>query len=173
MVTPTLRVPQFDAARFRESMRAFEAAFRQHPINHVEFTEAVNNGVAFLDERVGRDTWLPRINTATLDVRSSTCCPLAQSTGKRYADALVSFGIYHTQGFIPVRAACWTDTHGFSADLHDDDNWMRRYAALTAAWIAKVEELRAEGDSVRITAVTERKPVAFPSLKRVRELVSV
>lgn len=114
---------------------------------------AVERGVAFLDRRFGRDVWLSRVDPDTLNVRLQLDCVLAQVTGRTYVEALDVAGV--PSGDSSFRRVAWTDRHGFSADLASDADTREscdRYASLTAAWVARISELRAESDSVRITA---------------------
>jgi hypothetical protein len=95
--------------------------------------EAVDRGVEFLDRKLGRDVWLPRVNLETLDVATGNDCALAQATGVDYSRALRRLNADH----------CST-RYGFSTP--------HSYQRLTRTWIRKIKELRAAGDSVRITA---------------------
>lgn len=107
---------------------------------------AVASGVAFLNERYGRDDWLQRVDLDTLDVRTQLNCVLAQVTGRTYTEALDAVGA--PVGLSSERTR-WTDAHGFSRDLADCGNWEScvRYEQLTRAWVAKISELRAEATS--------------------------
>lgn len=108
---------------------------------HVPVEVAVNSGVAFLDERLGRGEWLQRIDVTTLNVRAQSDCVLAQVTGKTYVDALDVLGVPFDGSTARTK---WTDARGFSRDLTGDGWADERYARLTTAWVTKVEQLRAE-----------------------------
>lgn len=84
---------------------------------------AVERGVKFLDETFGRDTWLPRMNVATLDVATANNCALAQASGEDYGNAVDIWDIRDSTKL------------GFSTQ--------HSYAALTETWRRKIVELRA------------------------------
>lgn len=109
----------------------------------VSVDDAVANGVAFLDERYGRDVWLRRVDLESLDVRSQLDCVLAQVTGHTFTTALDVVGAPSGGSFTRTR---WSDAHGFSRDIMGENNWdsCARYRQLTAAWASKITELRAE-----------------------------
>lgn len=108
--------------------------------------ENVARGVAFLDARVGRDVWLPRIDLTTLNVRTSERCVVCQATGiPWYGSALDSLGvsleIMHAE---MGGLGSWTEAHGFGISLdrvqrEDQRDW----AGLTGEWHRRVTELRA------------------------------
>jgi hypothetical protein len=99
---------------------------------------AVTQGVALLDERLGRKFWLERINLAELDVASPRNCVACQVTGLRYTDAVGVLGAPDS----PFHRAAWGDQHGFSLDLIEFTD-ERHYAMLTREWTRRVEQLRA------------------------------
>lgn len=88
----------------------------------------VERGVKFLDETFGRDTWLPRMNVATLDVATANNCALAQASGEDYGNAVDIWDIRDSSKL------------GFSTQ--------HSYAALTETWRRKIVELRAAAVSV-------------------------
>lgn len=110
----------------------------------------VDSGATFLDAKLGRDFWLPRVDVATLDVWSTSDCVVCQVTGMTYRDGVQVLGAPGNYG--SFTRAKWADAHGFSDDIGDEFGF-HRYTELTAAWVAKVNALRtADDDSVRITA---------------------
>lgn len=105
----------------------------------------VARGAAFLDEKLGREFWLERVDVDTLDVWSVADCVVCHVTGLSYSDGLQVLGAPGTYG--SFTRAKWAGAYGFSDDLGG-----HRYDTLTELWVAKVRALRAEADSVRITA---------------------
>lgn len=108
-------------------------------------TDSVTRGVALLDERLGREFWLERVNIAELDVASPRNCVACQVTGLRYTEAANVLGAPSA----PYARAVWGDEYGFSLDLIEF-TVERTYHMLTRAWVRRVEQLRAE----RLTEVT-------------------
>jgi hypothetical protein len=107
----------------------------------------VDNGVALLDLKLGRNVWLSRVDLATLEVSSSENCVLCQATGVHwYGVAVSSLGIVFevTNDGEGVRPP-WTEAHGFGISLATlDEVGHRDFAGLQDAWVAKINELRAE-----------------------------
>lgn len=109
----------------------------------------VDRGVALLDEKLGRDVWLPRLDLTTLSVGSTDRCPVAQATGTDFGDGLVRLGVSEATERAPYAGSpSWTEHHGFG--LYRDPLTFtgipdtRDFDGLTQAWIRKVGELRAE-----------------------------
>lgn len=93
----------------------------------------VKRGIKFLDKRVGRDVWLPRVNVDHVDVQCDVNCPLAQATSESYWHATERLGL-------PVDglAAVWTVRLGFLTGPRDfstglTDEWRRQVRALQLA----------------------------------------
>lgn len=137
-------------ASIEHARRAFhevDSSLFEFCVPSAEFTRdvptwvAVDNGVAFLDERYGRANWIQRVNLASLDVQTQRDCVLGQVTGRTYVEALDVVGAPDGGG---LRRTIWTDEHGFSRDLVSDEVPFARYRQLTAAWVTKIEQLRAE-----------------------------
>jgi hypothetical protein len=104
--------------------------------------ENVDRGVAFLDEKLGRSVWLPRLNFATLDISTCDRCVMCQATGiKWYGSALDSLGvtleIMHAE---MGGMGSWTVAHGFGLMIYGQQDW----SGLTETWRRRVTELRAE-----------------------------
>lgn len=104
--------------------------------------ENVDRGVAFLDEKLGRDVWLPRLNFATLDLGSCQRCVACQATGIGwYGSAIESLGITIEHMHREYNSAgSWTVAHGFGLQFGHRADW----PGLTDAWRRRVTELRAE-----------------------------
>lgn len=112
-----------------------------------DFTAKIEAGVATLDAKLGRGTWLPRVNLSALDLAVESLCVAAQATHVSYFEAIGVLG-----GSVDDYE--WGDARGFTvADVSCDQHGeVVMYARLTQQWRAKITELRAEGESVRITA---------------------
>lgn len=143
---------QRELTRLSESLERVLRAFSQVRVTaQPELIESVESrvtcGIAFLDDRLGREFWLERIDVTTLDVWSISDCVVCQVTGLSYSDGLQVLGAPGSYG--TLTRARWADAHGFSDDVSDDG--IHRYSELTTAWSTRVRQLRAETDSVRIT----------------------
>lgn len=143
---------QRELTRLSESLERVLRAFSQVRVTaQPELTESVESrvtrGIAFLDDRLGREFWLERIDVTTLDVWSISDCVVCQVTGLSYSDGLQVLGAPGSYG--TLTRARWADAHGFSDDVSNDG--IHRYSELTTAWSTRVRQLRAEADSVRIT----------------------
>lgn len=106
--------------------------------SRVRFAPNVDRGVAFLDERLGRDMWLDRIDPETLDVSLVYSCVVCQVTGLNFSNGLRALRGSHDTD--------WSVQCGFMTRSCGIDG----YHALTIAWLAKVQELRAERDATRV-----------------------
>lgn len=112
---------------------------------------AVANGIAFLDERYGRDVWLSRVNLSTLDVADGWNCVAAQVEGRDYYEAVERMmGSNHrADQFYP-----FANERGFS--VPDVRGTIDGYERLTKLWKDAIYRLRAEArgsdESVRITS---------------------
>jgi hypothetical protein len=108
----------------------------------------VDRGVAFLDDVLGRDVWLRRVNLDRLDVASITSCVACQVTGIRwYGDALAALGmsgeaLYLYNGLSGLGSGSWSEDHGFG--LRDTAGESRKFQELNDAWQRRIRELRAE-----------------------------
>lgn len=97
-------------------------------------TWRVRRGIRFLDENVGRETWLDRVDVDTLDVRRNGACPLAQATADYF---------WHSARQL-----------GFQQDSRVDDFHLAAlgfmnlpgepWGGLTAAWWREVTALQRE-----------------------------
>lgn len=126
------------------------------PSPQITYAEAVDAGVAFLDERLGREFWLPRINESTLDVMSQLNCVVCQVTGLTYAEGV---GMLGGPGFDKTEdRQLWSVERGFALGGFTLAFNPRAYHELTTTWIRKVHELRGKGDSV-YTAARVVEPV--------------
>jgi hypothetical protein len=108
---------------------------------------AVERGVELLDAKLGRDTWLPRIDVNRLDVGSLHHCVACQATGHRW------FGLAFQQLF--PGAVSRDDVHEFEGSPSRSEHYgfgLRArvgvnsvdFANLTYTWIRKIEQLRGE-----------------------------
>lgn len=107
----------------------------------------VSRGIEFLDATLGRHVWLPRVDFATLDVRTSERCLACQATGVDwYGDAVESLGVslqvmQETWGGV----GSWTEAHGFGISLDRvERSEDRDFDGLTETWRRRVNLLRAE-----------------------------
>lgn len=104
------------------------------------YEDEIEQGVALLDDRLGRDVWLKRMNLDELDMGSYLDCTIAQVTGKPYSDGLRDVGLYEFDGGAPTIA------HGFEIVEtigHPADERNARYRELTEAWRGAITALRA------------------------------
>lgn len=105
----------------------------------------VDRGVEFLDERLGRDVWLPRLNVLTLDVATLNRCVVCQATGVSwYGEGLESIGVT-LENMVDADGGLgsWTERRGFG--LKGEGSEPRDFAGLNETWVRKIVELRAEG----------------------------
>lgn len=111
--------------------------------------DAVDRGVALLDAKLGRDVWLPRLNTDRLNVGSSVRCVACQATGSSW------YGRAYRQLFDSLESSddvvefegspSRTEHYGFGILLDLDAVVDRRdFDGLTAEWRRRIAELRAE-----------------------------
>lgn len=89
----------------------------------------VNAGVKFLDEKLGRDVWLGRVNTRRLDLSDNTCCVVTQASGENYNANPLHLFLREKIGL------------GFQIDIEDEEYDMNM-RSLTEAWKKKIIELR-------------------------------
>ena len=144
-VTPMQQLAERRATRDARLLAALATLDEKTLTEGVSVNDAVTNGVAFLDERYGRDDWLQRVDLERLDVKTQFDCVLAQVTGLPYTEALGVVGVPGGGSFNRTR---WTDAHGFSRDLSDEHlGPYARYGERTHAWVSKISELRAEATS--------------------------
>lgn len=111
---------------------------------------AVDRGVAFLDAKLGREVWLPRIDFTTLNVGSCDRCVACQAAGVPwYGEALEALGIsLELMHATHESAGSWTEEHGFGLTyVNVAQGKMRDFDGLTDAWRRRVEQLRAEATS--------------------------
>lgn len=109
--------------------------------------QRVTAGIAFLDEKLGRDVWFPRViqNLHRLNVALSDHCPLALATDRWYEPACQLLGLHPWHG-----AADRTRNLGFLGytfgDSNNDDNVVELentdLGALTAEWHRQLVALR-------------------------------
>jgi hypothetical protein len=158
MALPTLVVPdlsaQFEAARAQWA-RQFGQIFTVDPSTvdvetkveeyRHDFTAEIEAGVALLDAKLSRETWLPRVNLSTLNLAYEMTCMAAQAVGCDFVDACAYLGMPHsTNDWHEVYQ--WADDRGFavSDDLCDKYGDVVVYGQLTDQWKTKIEQLRAE-----------------------------
>jgi hypothetical protein len=105
------------------------------PLTPALLSARVQAGVEFLDERLGRDVWLSRVNLATLDVSSGLDCVVCQVTGVDFVTGMALLGFHHSRNVVSTQLGT---RYGFTASSS------RAYVALTAEWKNRVTQLRVE-----------------------------
>lgn len=112
------------------------------PLRH---EAAVERGVELLDAKLGRATWLPRIDVDRLDVGSLHNCVACQATGHRrynlaferlFPGELNRDDVHEFEGS-PSRS----EHYGFGLLARDGVEAVD-FANLTHTWIRKIERLR-------------------------------
>jgi len=81
----------------------------------------IQNGLDLLDEKLGRDVWIPRVDAAQIRMTNPFACVAAQAVGTNYGDAMIALGASH---FDPVK-------YGFEL-LHDPSTTL--ITAIIANW---------------------------------------
>jgi hypothetical protein len=122
-----------------------------------DYDHAVASGVEFLDQRLGREFWLPRIDVETLDVSSQLSCVVCQLTGRSFWPGVTLLGGPGDDD--PYTRLDWAVARGFALHAPRDGS-LTNYGPLTVTWRTRVLELRRQAadsarvadDSVRITA---------------------
>lgn len=104
------------------------------------YDEELDRAVTLLDRTYGRDVWLARVDSLTLNAGSVNNCIAAQATGTgRYLSGLRDLGFDDAIHSEPNFAAV---DHGF--EVLPDENYRWNYEPLTAAWRERLVALRAE-----------------------------
>lgn len=67
------------------------------------YEEEIRNGLELLDAKLGRDTWIARVNPKTIHMSSCANCIAAQATGESYAKALNILGIVSDEDLTDLR----------------------------------------------------------------------
>lgn len=103
----------------------------------LSYAERVTRGVKFLDRKVGRNVWLPRVNASRLNVDVAGTCPLAQATESTFWRAADRFGLA-VSGPLAVRTY-WLGFIEHPSDVTDGltREWRERVAALQAEVVVK------------------------------------
>ena len=150
MPAPAFATPVTDVNQLiryvTEALQDAPQAIPQPIPRTLDFTPEVDAGVAFLDERFGRDFWLPRVDLDTLNLASTLSCVVCQVTGLNFVDGvrLLNDGKFSYP---------WVAKHGFYVRDADLQLTPLAYRDLQHAWESAVARLRAESDdSARITA---------------------
>lgn len=141
------------------NLRPRLAAFTEDVVvkSGVDVDQIVANGVRFLDQRLGRELWLPRIDIETLDVASQLGCVVCQVTGRSFWPGVTLLGGPGDDD--PYARLDWAVARGFALRAPGDGT-LANYGPLTVTWRTRVLELRRQAadsarvadDSVRITA---------------------
>lgn len=111
-----------------------------------DFTAEIEAGVALLDAKLGRETWLPRVDVQKLALNDEDLCVCAQATQVPYFRGTGLLGNPN-----PEWDLNWGDKYGFCMDNDVVSNALDRhvgeselYGQLTDQWKTKIEQLRAE-----------------------------
>lgn len=114
------------------------------PLRH---EAAVERGVELLDERLGRDTWLPRIDVDRLDVGSLNRCVACQVTGVYWYNLAFTrlFPGELNQEDVNEFAGSPSRSEHYGFGLHARPGIDAvDFANLTYTWVRKIEQLREE-----------------------------
>lgn len=122
---------------------------KPHPDEHQhDFTAEIEAGVALLDAKLGRATWIRNVNLATLDLANEELCLVAQLACSSYCAGVVQLGgpDYVNLAVSAYAPYEWGEPYGFAVPekLCGQHGGFFLYAQLTDQWVAKIGQLRAE-----------------------------
>lgn len=161
MAPPTLApLPNGVHAAFEALARSLEAVeplpvptFLRQPKLHVndyqhDFTAEIEAGVALLDAKLGRATWIRSVYFGTLDLGNEELCLVAQVTCSSYCEGVARLGgpDYNDLAVSAYAPYEWGEAYGFAVpeELCNQHGGFFLYAQLTDQWVRKIGQLRAE-----------------------------
>lgn len=153
-----MTVPTLDSARVNEAFTALlrgvsELNLALPRVGDVEkykhdFTAEIEAGVALLNAKLGRATWIRDVNLATLDLAGEEWCLVAQVTRSSYCEGVARLGgpNYNDLAVSAYAPYEWGEPYGFAVPetLCDRYGGFQVYAQLTNQWVRKIGRLRAE-----------------------------
>lgn len=157
MRQPTLGLDD-TSAMFEALARSIKAAaplpaFPRQPKLHVndyqhDFTAEIEAGVALLDAKLGRATWIRSVYFGTLDLGNEELCLVAQVTCSSYCEGVARLGgpDYNDLAVSAYAPYEWGEPYGFAVPetLCSQHGGFQVYAQLTNQWVRKIGQLRAE-----------------------------